>query len=198
MYIQHTKTATWFSSSLSAFFVPKHWPPRRMFASMVPDRNQTVSNRRRKEFSVHAPTMENRCVMRHCHRSSSKSGQNFVSFCDSLVFCCFLWLSATKDTYQRQCLECLHTGLQTFRFIRWTSSPNSGFALCPRFAATKFICTSFSCCQLWSWNCQNAAVFTPKTEPKTATKDPTVGPSTSPAANTTATTWHQAPPLCEK
>ena len=54
--------------------------------SMVPDRNQTVSNRRRKEFSVHAPTLGNRCVMRHCHRSLSKSGQDFVSFCDSLVF----------------------------------------------------------------------------------------------------------------
>lgn len=69
-----------------------------MFVSMVPDRKQTVSNRRRKDFSSHAPTLGNRCVMRHCHRSSSKSGQIFfVSFCDSLAVCCFLWLSATKD-----------------------------------------------------------------------------------------------------
>ena len=81
IYIQHTKTATWFSSSLSVFFVPKHWPPRHMFVSMVPDRKQTISHRRRKDFSAHAPTMLNRCVMRHCPRSWSKSGQ----------ICCILW-----------------------------------------------------------------------------------------------------------
>ena len=52
------------------------------------------------------------------------------------AFCWFLWLSQRLIWF----LECSQTRLQTCHFTIRTSSTNSGFPLCARFAATKSMC----------------------------------------------------------
>ena len=77
---------------------------------------------------------------------------------------------ATKDQCQRdlfiEFLQCLQTRLQTFHFTIRSSSTHSGFAVCPRFAATKCICNSvFFSCQLYVRNHHIQPNYKPPSQP---------------------------------
>ncbi len=55
---------------------------------------KTIANRRRKELSIHAPTVGNARIAWHCHRSWPKSSQ---TFCDIFALCCCLQQRAKKN-----------------------------------------------------------------------------------------------------
>ena len=146
---------------------------------MVSDWNQ---NRRRKEFSTHAPTMGNGCLAWNCHRSWPKSRQ---TLCDIFAFCRFLLLSASKKT---------RSTFLMFMFSVNSLSVRRPVFLCPRFTATKFIGAGNSFFFVVDCGFEIAVqsgefsvlcslqFFTPNTAPK----DPTVAPTTSITAAKTA------------
>ena len=149
-HLQHAKTVASFSCSLSVICVQNTCNLVTCLRWWCQSVAKTVLNRRRKEFSIHAPTVGNGCRVWHRHRSRSKSSQT-----------------------------CSLARLQTFHFTIRTNSTNSGFALCPRFAALKSVCNSFLFwCQLWFWNCcQNywvwCLVFAADFHPENSTQNNT-------------------------
>ena len=93
---------------------------------------------RRKEFSIHSPTMGNGCMALSQIMVKIKS--------DILLYLCYLLFASmvvcnqtnVKAYFFIKSLERSQTHLQTFHFTIRTSSTNSGLALRPRFAATNF------------------------------------------------------------
>lgn len=113
-----------------------------MSVSMMSGSNQNSFKSRREELSIHAPTMGNGCIVWHCQRTWSKSSQ-YVLWCQRFLL--FSMVACDKKKIKLSTSIFLQTPwafADPFHFTIKTGSTNNGFALCPRFAGTKFVCNS--------------------------------------------------------
>ena len=171
----------------SSFQNTCHFSTWNMSVSIVTDCNQNSSNRRRTQFSIHAP-MENGCVVCHGHRSFFEIESNIVISSLFVVFypCLQPKVCSVKCEglfFSIEFLESLQTRLQAINFTIRTSSTNTNFALCPRFCSHE-ICL---CCNFFLFRANSGCIKTAPTQDSIQTCNATMAPSTSLTASQNST-----------
>ena len=147
--------------------------------SMVTDCSQNSSNRRRTQFSIHAP-MENGCVVCHCHRSFFEIKSNIVISSLFVVFypCLQQKVCSVKVYFfpLNSLKVCRPVSKPLISPSEQAQQPTLTLLCAPDFAATKFVCAVISSFFV------PTLVASKQHQPRTASKGATQQ-------------WHQAPPL---
>ena len=169
--------ATSCSSSLSVFFVPNTCHLSGCLCRWCQTVTATVSNRRGKNFHFTLQQWEKGALSEIMVKIKS------IHFVISAPLLFSMVETNVNPYFFIKLLECSQARLQTFHFTIRTGSTNNGFALCPRFAGTKFVC-NFSFLLSTGILKQHPGSRLNSTLPKQYPKQhPKIQP------------WHQAPPL---
>lgn len=130
----------------SSFQNTCHLSTWNMSVSMVTDCNQNSSNRRRTQFSIHAP-MENGCVVCHGHRSFFEIKSNSVISSLFVVFypCLQQKVCSVKVYFfPLNSLKVCRPVSKPFISPSEQAQPTLTLLCAPDFAATKFVCAVIS------------------------------------------------------